>query len=110
MDIFNGVLQKAFIRENYVSILLLFFPFSYPSSRGGGNDTFIELQPQPLSGRDQPLRVHTFLFLSFDNQFRELSRTTIAHFGLRLYSLINTEIERLVKESLFNFFFQNTNE
>lgn len=61
VDVFNGVLQKAFIRENYVSILfLLFFPSSYSSTRGGGNNTFIELQPQPLSGGDQALRVHTF--------------------------------------------------
>lgn len=65
VDVFNGVLQKAFIRENYVSILfLLFFPSSYSSTRGGGNNTFIELQPQPLSGGDQALRVHTFFVFS----------------------------------------------
>lgn len=41
-----------------------FLPSSYPSTRGGGNDTFIELQPQPLSGRDQPLCVHPFSSLA----------------------------------------------
>lgn len=41
-----------------------FFSFLLFFTRGGGNNTFIELQPQPLSGGDQALRVHTFFVFS----------------------------------------------
>lgn len=102
VDVFNGVLQKAFIRENYVSILfLLFFPSSYSSTRGGGNNTFIELQPQPLSGGDQALRVHTFFVFS---------RASIINFAnyreprFCLSVLFSIEIEGFVRESLLDFF------
>lgn len=101
--VFNGVLQKAFIRENCVSILfLLFFSFLLSfHSRRGKRHTFIELQPQPLSGRDQALREHTFFV------FSRASIINFANYNARfcLYPLISIEIEGFVEESLLDFFF-----
>lgn len=75
-----------------------FFPSSYPSTRGGGNDTFIELQPQPLSGRDQPLCVHPFSSLaSIINFANESNSSSNTHRSL--YPLITTK-NRRIRESL----------